>query len=149
MNQHLDPWQILYYPGEELQQPLWKLHPLDGGGRGEGRKRERFTFMGSTYRMKYCWPRDKLYLFLFTYSNYVHSSPCFKIFFCIIYTNQLIAIRLIKIVKCSGISKLVLVNFLKQEESIYQNASLQVEASTQLKLHQTLNSTSFGAAQRR
>ena len=54
----------------------------------------------------------RMNLFLVTYPNNFHCSPCGKIIMRIAYTNQVIAIWLVKIVKWFRVSQLVLLNFL-------------------------------------
>lgn len=68
------------------------------------------SYLNVTNKLKLSLKR--MNLFLVTYPNNFHCSPCGKIIMCITYTNQVIAIWLVKIVKWFRVSQLVLLNFL-------------------------------------
>lgn len=55
---------------------------------------------------------QKTDLFLFANSNNIHSSPCCKIIMSIAYTDKLVALGLVEIMKGLWMAQLVLFNFL-------------------------------------
>lgn len=106
--------ESLSSPSAKSMLPRWRIAATTLKIASWERERERDVIPGFTafIRLTYAdnnWldPQQKHYLLFLTYSNNIHGSLSGEIIMSITYTNQFIAIWLIKIVKWFRVSQLV------------------------------------------